>query len=452
MTSTEQVNSIQWNKPPLGTLLASSYLHAVLQQLVSTEADRDYISLWVEELCTGATDFAETYGPLKNGSIIFESAETVQIWLGPGNQEIAIAVDFLQYCSSFIRAEDAMMPEDLKSCGCILKMLQMPVFNNRWLVQRMAFARAVSPHFQHRSVHWRNFCHSVHFLQAHLSSLQKAARILPNLPALGPDSGDLESLAAVDLVHGLEHLRGRGVIPVDNAEWLLHEFESLSIYRENSNGRGKCNALTPLRPLIGTQTLRRMNNFEAQVPKSFRIHAECIEFVVGAVDTRGDVDIFCRPWVFPPKDGDDPNRSQPFQYPSWMQSIEHAPYGMPESHIRQRLNGDSFVGAPGKSPCSASQGKKGTVLFGNGRRYATSLPQSFSLPSGSALARPAEPAGYSEKDLKDKNAVIEWAELNVGEIGPVMWTSDPVADGVVPAQAMERIMSCRSSDSLARQF
>lgn len=435
------------NEKPLGTLLVSSYLGSILEQLSSQEIPdgEEHISLWTGELCTDSANTLESSQSKLNLSTIFEKADRVDVWLGPGTWETDHALEFLPRCSLFDKVEDATVPDSLASFNCFMAVLELPIFNNRWLVQQLAFAQEITLRCGTRSMPWQVFCDSMVFFRTHIVSLQKAAKLLPDLSRLNPDNGDLESLPAISLAGGIEKISRKTRTPESNLEIFLHFFENVGVDRVSCNEQMCDNALRPLRRINGRFSTRRLEmSSKSKQQACLLVHIECIEFVVGIVGAQGDIDIFCRPWVFPPPEQ---GALHVFQYPSWMQSIERSPYGMPKAKIRQRLNGDSFVGGPGSPRYNASQGQKGLVWFGNG---VPSLPmeRASSDTRRSGPGQKVRPSGYAFRALNNADSAINWAMLDGWKVGRVVWSTDPVAEAVIPARAIERIWSLGSSTAI----
>ena len=149
-------------------------LASALRHLRMTTSARN---LWVDALCIDQQNLQERGEQLSQMDKIYQSADTVQIWLGPAadgsDDAMPLAESIWQY--KFLFGCDPMeifKHGDMNARIHVLNrlekltiLLSRPWFTRRWVVQELALARKAVVHCGGRTVDWAMIAYTVEFLQ-----------------------------------------------------------------------------------------------------------------------------------------------------------------------------------------------------------------------------------------------------------------------------------------------
>ncbi|KAI9686029.1 MAG: hypothetical protein M1822_004012 [Bathelium mastoideum] len=320
---------------------------------------------------------------------IFCNACNVCIWLGeiePVNnlQGAHDPLDFistivnLKLLDSIVTSEDPD-EETVASFVAFANLLRRPWFKRRWVIQEVSASSRASVQCGNRKINWIDFADAVQLFLTKLGHI-KALYNSSKLSKHDPDAlAHVESTGAGAIVRATDNVlrkteSGKIVARLWNIEYLVSTF----VLYEASNPRDTIYALLPLAcdgHLSASEiTLRNPHPLDPDYSKStINIYAD---FVRHCVESSGSLDIICRHWALPLKEeriktltptskllffyNDFP---EPVMLPSWINLVTNSTFG-PSIQLSGRLDGDSFVGEPGRKVYNASQSRPAKVYFG----------------------------------------------------------------------------------------
>ncbi|CAK3785712.1 Hypothetical predicted protein [Lecanosticta acicola] len=280
---------------------------------------------------------------------------------------------------------------------------------------------------------------------------------------------------------------GSRSVPVHGLEFLV---STLYIY-ENSDPR---DTIFALRNIASEVCLARSTDSNGHPPPEpdytktvLEVYADFVKWVV---DTTGTIDILCRPWAPAERKQGGRKHRTISRLPSWIRIAKQ------EDKSRRGMESTSFAGLPGRNPYNASYGLRCKTTFSEHvlaiftvgaprldpnewtweeqdnlnissppnladsvasaddshpkpkRSREADVEETMELSAeqhaskrikptqDSAIVQPASDASFSLPSVKAYQLSVEGIS-----IGMLTWATDPIEDGVIPSEALQRLQA-----------
>ncbi|TLD31082.1 hypothetical protein PspLS_02411 [Pyricularia sp. CBS 133598] len=416
------------------------------------------VLLWVDALCINQMDNAEKDKQVGRMWEVYSKADHVLIWLGSADARTDRAMEFIPTIvkKHYIK-ENLICREYAHHWADLLHLMRSTWFSRRWVIQELALARNVVVQCGAKKVHWHDFSDAIGLFSMHnreVSGLLKAEA--------GPKDGsifpnDISLIGATILVDEVsktfhrDHLN-RLYEPQRGLETLvsvLSTFDTTdprdTIFTLLNIARGTCRAHICPVPLE-THNEKKPPPSPDYKKDLFHVYAYFVRYTVKKSQS---LNIICRQWAL--EEVKDPSKIDGYpekapRLPTWICTRSRI-----RDLLRGRQNGDSLVGLPGEGCYNASHGMAPEVEFGidieeaevrsrqqkqvqvpaqpNGTFQGQDAPQQGG-EGGSHLQQPV--SGKEKEDMT-------WLRATGIRLAVVGWRTDPIADGVIPRQALYRL-------------
>ncbi|KAL8342072.1 hypothetical protein RB601_005182 [Gaeumannomyces tritici] len=465
-TLTEQ-NMRELNSLQLGRrrLHVKPSLYYALRQLRDKNEERVF---WIDALCINQMSDAEKQRQVARMWEIYSRADHVLVWLGvaDGDGRTDRAMRFIPTILLEHNIQDRLLQsKHVADWAGLLYLMRSRWFSRRWVIQEIALARDAVVQCGSQMVHWMDLSDAIGLFSMNFQQVRDllAADAQHRGEAAGID--DISPLGAKILVDELANMfhrddRGRLYEPQRGLETLvcvLSTFETsdprdtiftlLNLARETCRAHvGPRVAPDPANPppslgmgmAVGNSNPPPSPNYTQDL---FHIYAYFVRWVVRR---SGSLDIVCRQWALPEitnRPGVEGYPDRHCRLPTWIRTVPESSYGRQTDVFRGRQNGDSLVGLPGEGCYAASHGLRPDVKFG------------FDPEDGGGHEGPGEPDHQQQQNggpspraapLDDPSPSpgpgdMTWLQAAGIQLAKVVWRTDPIADGVIPSQALRRL-------------
>jgi hypothetical protein len=356
--------------------------------------------LWIDAICINQQDITERNEQVARMDKIYGKASNVCIWLGDGDEQSKLAMDFIKQKLFNIWGFDDLIQnrEMSKSWAALISLMKRPWFSRRWVVQEIALSpRGGTLYCGKENVPWQDFADAVSLFVEVETATHRLSDMLKIDPTFGyiPDFvGDVSSLGASLLVYATSNLFQSAITgkrqPLSSLEYLVSRlsvfqvtqprdtiYALLAISKDaipqsfpQSQSRGQSRKekhalmLAPARGFM-----KQAYNVDYKLPV-IDVFKDFVEFSIHKADPTRALDIICRPWApavmrshdsFESDDfsgtsnGEKYERDQDIMLPlpSWISSLSGAAFEIeehPTAGLRmERQNADSLVGMPDES-------------------------------------------------------------------------------------------------------
>ncbi|KAG4418115.1 hypothetical protein IFR04_008776 [Cadophora malorum] len=400
-------------KKPERRYMAKPNLYNALLHLRPIKKEDEFF-IWIDAICINQNNDEEKQIQVARMTQIYTMAGGVIIWLGVGDASSNRAMSLIPTICGIANSEeedDLVGNEDnTRKWSDLAELMKRSWFSRRWVIQEIALARDAVVHCGEKEVHWRDFKDAISFFVMHFDAIKelffRSQEFKHNANAIG----DLHPLGAKVLVDETTNIfrrnaSGHILEPIRSLESLvcsLPTFDSAdardTIYAlqniSRENPRGVNTAVKPDGPPFPYPDYKK---------SIVEVYTEFVDWVV---TSSRSLDIICRQWALV-------DQTEKPVLPSWIQEVTNSQYGS-QKQARGRKNGDSFVGLPGYG-CYRASHRETTI---NNVRSETVVGSN----SGNKSPHDSYPL-LCVKGIK---------------IGVLRWSSDPIADGVIPKKGLKK--------------
>ncbi|KAF2678005.1 hypothetical protein K458DRAFT_377328 [Lentithecium fluviatile CBS 122367] len=352
MPAANQTANNEWWFPVRDNLLSA--LRGLRQQ-------DEPLLLWVDAICINqdpADEEAkkEKQQQVNNMAQIYNSANSVCIWLGEGTTETDQAMEFIEKVVTDIPDLDKYFTsgkEQWRDWLALRDLLTFKWFSRRWVVQEVALARDATVHCGTKSINWDDFADGVALFvdkmervnRAHLWHMEDPSKL-----------EDVAALGANSLVTTLSNLSRKS----ENGDILerlvgIETLVSSLLFFEASNPHDYIYSLLALArdtahcacPNAQSSSGSSINTFDIEV-KYDKAPLEVFKnFTEQCVRASKSLDIICRHWAPSEVEGkDEEGVIKEVAFPSWILKVSQSSYGTAQDTLQGRRGGDSLVGCP----------------------------------------------------------------------------------------------------------
>lgn len=313
--------------------------------------------IWIDFLCSDRSNPQELSDQPFIFHSIFAAAEGVCAWLGNGNDNSDLAINFIKTTSSTHDSWQRSRNEETKETfvqgvALVEIFLSQPWFSRRWIIQEVAWAQRCMLYCGQNSLSWEELSEWAEAFGMFLTkSLPCGAMTAPNDLNNGFRMIDVINKAfrcgssngsrsyMLDLEYLVTSLAPFEVsIPHDQVYALL----SLASRQPPGRPKTKFPSGAYGEPLVVLDK-RNMNMVGYHVDYNQPYDEFCKEFVQFSVMMSSSIDIICRPWAANLDLSRIKLPSQGIQLPSWIATINRA------NLTHQPVNGDILVKLQGPS-------------------------------------------------------------------------------------------------------
>ncbi|MCJ1381026.1 hypothetical protein MMC17_004135 [Xylographa soralifera] len=453
-----------------------SNLYAALRQFCDTKRE---LVLWIDALCINQDNQKEKNMQVLRMAKIYRRAHNVCIWLGEGNEQSDMAIDFIPEILDLSKFDTLLNDQRvLKHWTALADLMRSTWFSRRRVVQEIAYAREATLHCGNGTVHWVDFADAVALFVTNLDNISswlrtskdfsKGLNILGHVPASG----------ATILVNATSNLFRKS-----NDGHILEHRSSLEALMSTlltfgaSDPRDTIYTLLSIAkdtttqidvPLISdlSSSMSSHESAEDSVSLTANYSKNIVEvykdFTAFCVQSSRSLDIICRHWA--PSE-----RKKPFtikeslrlgkmkalleiaRFPSWVPCLAESAFGAPEEALNGRKNGDSLVGHPDRKYYSASRGADAnnirfeedpidTSLEEKGKQHKTrGKPATQAVSMNESFQNEIAPLGLSYDKRTDSTETIKPTPKTFGismfvhgfQIGTIADLSARLAEGMI---------------------
>ncbi|MCJ1286512.1 hypothetical protein MMC26_005858 [Xylographa opegraphella] len=358
-----------------------SNLYAALRQFRDTERELIY---WIDALCINQDNQQEKNMQVLKMADIYSKAYNVCIWLGEGNEQSNMAIDFIPSILNLSQFDALINDQNmLKHWTAFADLMRSTWFSRRWVVQEIVYAREATLHCGSATIHWADFADAVALFVTNLDTIStwllasrdysKGLNVLGHVPASG-------ATILVNATSNLFRKSNNGYIlehrsSLETLVSTLLTFGSsdprdtiyalLSVAKDTTSHPGVPLLTDPPSPTSSYHSAEESVSLTANYTKNIvEVYKDFTSF---CVQSSRSLDIICRHWA--PSE-----RKKPFtvkeslrlgkmkalleiaKFPSWVPRLAESAFGGPEEALNGRKNGDSLVGHPARRFYSASRG------------------------------------------------------------------------------------------------
>lgn len=119
--------------------------------------------LWIDAICINQDNLGERNHQVQLMSRIYTRASQVCVWLGEGDSDSEIAINFIKEEIRELKNFDTISstPQYSRKWRALMSLMQREWFFRRWVVQEIALARAATVYCGPHSVPWKEFAVAV---------------------------------------------------------------------------------------------------------------------------------------------------------------------------------------------------------------------------------------------------------------------------------------------------
>jgi hypothetical protein len=365
-----------------------------LRQLRRVERD---VVLWVDALCINVNDIEERNDQTKRMPAIFSRAENVSVWLGNATEYSDLALSFIPKILDLQRldtlVQDVNAKEEWLAFG---KLMTNRWFSRRWVLQEVVLARSATLHCGQRAVRWSDFADAVALFIANLGRIKQTyARLRGSEPF--SDRHTFEAHTFVEATSNLIRRSSNGEL--SSLRYSIEALVSNLFAFEVTNPKDAIYSLLALAKDASIITV----DYSHSSRKVFT------DFVLSSISLSGSLDIICRHWAPAAND-----------LPSWILPVSGAPYGSSSDALKGRINGDSFVGRPGRKLYNSARGlDKAFVRLEAGA--ALSSESDVSANGGTLRVRGLRIDRISHIGARSIQGIIDRESLEMGGLEDGVW-------------------------------
>jgi hypothetical protein len=271
---------------------------------------------------------------------IFSNAEDVRIWLGSATATSDKALSFVPKILD-LKLIDTLASDDsaIDEWYAFGELMRNRWFSRRWVLQEVVLARSATLHCGTMAINWPDFAAAVALFNAKLDQIKELFRFsrkYAHIPDVFSDRHSVEAKTFVDATSSLVRRSSEGEVVALRCS--IEALVSNLFAFEATNARDTVYALLPLAKDASNITI----DYNQSPTEVFT------GFISSCVRSSGSLDIICRHWA--------PAGLRHPALPSWILSTSGSPYGASSDAFMGRVNGDSFVGSPGKQLYNAASG------------------------------------------------------------------------------------------------
>ena len=335
------------------------------------------LAIWVDAICMNQEKTIEAEQEkkvqLRRMADIYNSADSVSIFLGVGDEQTDNAMRFIKEIVILDKFDGLVQDKSVRNKEdwlAFMELMKCRWFSRRWVVQEIALSRSAVVHCGNKSVHWNDFSDAVSLFMLKLDQIKQ---LFSNPHILS----DVDGLGAVVLVDSISHLTRKSdegdvkehLVGLETLVSSLLSFAASTphdiIYSLLALARD-----TPQKYATDHNAqLETAMMTDEQMPMDMDIDYKknpidvFIEFTEKCVRTSRSLDIICRHWA-----PDVPDK----KFPSWIPKISDSTFGTPDIAVRGlRVNGDSFVGTAYKDARKNYNASRGTIADPNWVKFTS---------------------------------------------------------------------------------
>jgi hypothetical protein len=356
------------------------------------------VRLWIDAICINQSDKEERNVQVQRMGDIFRQATGVRVWLGEEYEQSNRIMDWMKDVNSNDLGWNDTWYEH--TFPAFRDILSRPWFQRGWIIQEAAFARKLTIYCGDRQVEWRQFAEAVAHVAGRMmnpqsSALSKFLSIRLDEIKRSPAQRLLDIMSAV-------FSQGEGGLAVK--QMTLEELVDLGTHFETTDARDSVYALVNL--------AKSLSHNPASINLDYRKDTLTVfvDFVDHCIQSLGSLDIVCRSWAptssltVPKYD----TQREP-EIPSWIQSRDRLPFGIPSRRYIQRLHSNSLVGS-----CQARLYNAHSNILPEARIHRC---DERGLVSLSLSARGVVLGTVDCASLRMAGALVSWQGLNILELG-----------------------------------
>ncbi|KAF2118500.1 heterokaryon incompatibility protein-domain-containing protein [Lophiotrema nucula] len=357
-----------------------------------SKSDRNF---WADAICMDQDNKAEKSQQLPLMSRIYSEAKSVNVWLGEadlGDQGTSEAFTLMRKVREWRNYKTIVEKET--TCDqwvAFTRLMDRAWFDRRWVVQEIVLAGHAELRCGSETIDWMHFAQAVAFFEyvkqpveikfrqdkqydnhpdmfgeVRQYSASQLVRATVDVVTRGDDDRviqrkeSLESLISLltpfetgkreDIIYAILSL-ARDVVATSADVSLKTNITLADVGDELLEGRNSEQQQQVVRALNQIVRNVKMDQFPVNYTKQFdEICEDLYRFTT--VHSRS-LDLICRPWC-PPLSPEDQDKLQSYILPTWVRSLRERPYSKGRDGKMKRVNADTLVGLPGKSPYQAS--------------------------------------------------------------------------------------------------
>jgi len=446
---------------------------SIVQALTALRQKRRVRVLWVDAICINQNEPTEKNHQVPMMSSIYGSAKKVCIWLGEGDTDSRIAIDFIKQEVLKLQGFDELCEsqEATAKWKAMLNLMKRSWFSRRWVVQEIALANDAELYCGTKTISWKDFADAVQLfveVESATHRLSEVMRMDPNSYHIPGWFEYVSALGASLLVEAtgtlfrvskpskeksrqpllsLEYLVSRLSVfeatqPPDTIYALLAIAKDTAPFAVITEENQESHAVPGGAQLISWAT-------QHQQAKRYRVDYSqpyveiCRDFMnfsirqANITDPPRALDILCRPWAPHPKSTKPFYGKTTFPFhddndevmPSWIPQLSgaaHSMYKHPNGEFKMgRTNADPLVGLPIPAPknySAAETTRLRQLRFKKRDKYYSMYVSGFIL----------DKVGKVEVHSQSGNIPDEWVEavgwLNIDDDPPEEFWRTLVAD------------------------
>lgn len=378
------------------SLLVTKNLKIALKALRHTSENRHF---WADAICMDQDNNEEKSQQLPLMSRIYNEAMKVCVWLGEQDKETAKAFGLMDKIRNWKRF-NVVVEEDIQCAEWLafIGLLKRPWFRRRWVVQEIVLAGQAEIRCGSQWSEWMEFAQAVAFFEAMEDRVKKKFRQAVDQEQHPDMFGHIREYGANRLVKVTANIvtrRDDGHVlqrteSLENLISTLTPFETgerrdiiysiLSLAKDvratSANTTLRAELVREDMPehlrdrddweknLGVLKSLRRkfkIDQFPVNYAKKFDVVCDDLyNFTTLQSTNARSLDLICRPWC---PDGDPTTNEGSAPLPSWVRSLSDRAYQLDEDDHVVRVNADTLVGLPDKTPYQASGTLRGAWSF-----------------------------------------------------------------------------------------
>ncbi|KAI1088697.1 heterokaryon incompatibility protein-domain-containing protein [Rostrohypoxylon terebratum] len=120
-------------------------------------------TIWIDSICINQKDDNERNHQVQMMSRIYTRAKQVCIWLGEGNADSKVAIDFIRHEIMELKKFDIICSDQKYATKwqALMVLMQRPWFSRRWMVQEISLAREATIFCGPDEILWKDFAVAV---------------------------------------------------------------------------------------------------------------------------------------------------------------------------------------------------------------------------------------------------------------------------------------------------
>jgi hypothetical protein len=305
-------------------------------------------------------------------------ADDVCLWLGDGNDQTDLAMDFIPEIVALENFERLVKDEKyIESWKAFAGLMNHPYFSRRWIIQEVAVARSATLRCSQKLVPWADFSDAVSTL---LTNLERVENLFTtHLISPSRSLGDVETSGANLLLRTTSNLFRRSddgyvLKPLQSLETLLSTIQPMNVTHPHDHIYSLFSIVNdnPYRGYYSRDSIE-WTSYGYSVDDPWRVdYGKDIfelykQVITHCIWSSQSLDIICRKLEFS-RPGNLTSSARVFliqdEILSWVPFKEVPPYISGQSVHRGRQHADSLVGLPGRKVYNAAGEEKLTLEFG----------------------------------------------------------------------------------------